>query len=1068
MRARLLATLLAIFVCAACRAADTNATRPDYLYLGVNAAPYAFSSDAKTLYVALHEPGGPPFSAYDLATGQSTAVPLPAIAGSYGISAYAPASNLMLLSRSSGSGSTLTFRTEVLDLTTGAILPLAGPYVVDGGVPQAATSIQATFNSADPAGRRFPTYSRTTRADGSVVSFVAVIDTTTSPARVRACGSPFIVNGNAAIGDSTGIVGYDAASNVVFVNTLAFGSPGNSTPVFGLLDCNTDDIERRATPLSFLDEFANASIAPRPGNRRDEYAFLSVDQRIAVSYGGYVVDRVLRKVLALPSVSGADALHEVVPKALSRDGRYALMQRQKYGTTDQEVAVTMIDTASGRGAAFVLSRAQQPLVAFSGGSYLFSDDGSKVSFRGGGVDFITLPPGTVAIQVPLVACNPFVCDALPSVARPSVPITTKTLLSDDGRFAFFDSAANLVADDRNNVADVMRLDRASGEVIALSRDASGALLAAGAHAPSINSDGTLVAFDAPVSTTAGAPTDVLVKDAISGALTRMSQLLGLNPATTPLFDAALSGNGKFAAFAARASGLAPGDANGHVNVYRVDLGTREVVLGSAGANADCSHPALSRDGAVLAFDCTSVGGALKAASADTTQTMLYDLLQKKLELVAHGASGPTEAANAASRLLGMSADGTSVLFSSSASNVVANDTNAETDLFLYRRDSAAVTQLSVSSSGGGLDAAVAGGTLSGDGKAFAFSSTATNIDPLGVAGNNALYLGSTDGGPIRQVRRGLEGAVTASSTLAALNFTGSDVVFSNDGSNGSGGAQEKAGVANLLAANNPSVGTDSLSVSSQFAGLWYNLAQSGHGFLVELTESNGVPTVIVSWYVYLNGAQRWLLGSAPLRAGGVSVPMFITRGPSFSPMYDASQLVLEPWGVLTMKFLAPNQGLFAWASSYPGFGSGQLKVDRLTSAAEPKSDRAGEMPSCASGTWYDPAQSGQGFQVEKLDGNPAQLAVLWYSYDRGQQYWLIGTGPIVGNRATVSLVNTRGGQFPPFFNPASVQQTPWGSLTFTFNGGDSAQVAWTPTAAGFAAGTMSLTRLSLLSARPCR
>lgn len=117
-----------------------------------------------------------------------------------------------------------------------------------------------------------------------------------------------------------------------------------------------------------------------------------------------------------------------------------------------------------------------------------------------------------------------------------------------------------------------------------------------------------------------------------------------------------------------------------------------------------------------------------------------------------------------------------------------------------------------------------------------------------------------------------------------------------------------------------------------------------------------------------------------------------------------------------------------------------------------------------SGTFYDPAQSGQGFIVEHLDagGSPA-LVVSWFAYHQGEPIWLVGVGPVVGDAATVPLSIGSGGQFPPAFqsNQASLQD--WGTLTLRFVSARSGTATWSTTQPGFSNGSMSLTRLTELS-----
>jgi hypothetical protein len=88
------------------------------------------------------------------------------------------------------------------------------------------------------------------------------------------------------------------------------------------------------------------------------------------------------------------------------------------------------------------------------------------------------------------------------------------------------------------------------------------------------------------------------------------------------------------------------------------------------------------------------------------------------------------------------------------------------------------------------------------------------------------------------------------------------------------------------------------------------------------------------------------------------------------------------------------------------------------------------------GSWYKPAQNGHGFALEVIPGSPPQLFASWFTFaPQGSQSWIVGLGPIDGNRAVVrgSQTTGSGARFPPNFDAANVRQEDWGTLTFTFS-----------------------------------
>lgn len=119
-----------------------------------------------------------------------------------------------------------------------------------------------------------------------------------------------------------------------------------------------------------------------------------------------------------------------------------------------------------------------------------------------------------------------------------------------------------------------------------------------------------------------------------------------------------------------------------------------------------------------------------------------------------------------------------------------------------------------------------------------------------------------------------------------------------------------------------------------------------------------------------------------------------------------------------------------------------------------------------SGSWYDPARSGEGFTIEVL--GPDHALVVWYTYDRnGGQMWLLGVGRIHGGRIVVDpMARTVGTRFGPDFDPAQVQREAWGRVELSFDTCDRGRFSYQGPA-GFGSGEHALQRLGSLSGVRC-
>jgi hypothetical protein len=219
--------------------------------------------------------------------------------------------------------------------------------------------------------------------------------------------------------------------------------------------------------------------------------------------------------------------------------------------------------------------------------------------------------------------------------------------------------------------------------------------------------------------------------AVAQTTTRVSVDSSGNEADRGVGDAAISADGRFVAFASFASNLVPGDTNKTEDVFvhdRVTGLTERVSVDSAGleSNGDSMQVAISADGGVVAF----VSGATNLVSGDTNAAwdiFVHDRTTGVTERVSVDSNGAES--NDYSNVPSLSADGRVVAFGSSATNLISNDTNGFSDVFVRDRVAGVTERISVDSSGAEGDGNAGGGfsSISSDGRSVAFVSGATNL-----------------------------------------------------------------------------------------------------------------------------------------------------------------------------------------------------------------------------------------------------------------------------------------------------------------------------------------------------
>ncbi len=255
-------------------------------------------------------------------------------------------------------------------------------------------------------------------------------------------------------------------------------------------------------------------------------------------------------------------------------------------------------------------------------------------------------------------------------------------------------------------------------------------------------------------------------------------------------------------------------------------------------------------------------------------------------------------------------------------------------------------------------------------------------------------------------------------------------------------------------------------IDQDFSGLWFNLEQSGHGLQVEEVVSNGIPQVNLAWYVYHNGEPMWVTGAGPVDGDSATIPLYITSGAEFGSGFNSADVLVEAWGSMTLTMTGQNTMVMDWDGSDYGFSTGSMTLSRLSNLkAVDQSDEG--IQTCHSGSWYAPSESGHGYLVQVIDGDPARMILTWFTYLDGQQHWMIADGLIEGDQATLTAYQASGPNFPPDYNAGDYQQSVWGSITFKVNSNDGATVTWQPDDPAFEAGILDVVKLTHIDRYRC-
>lgn len=341
-------------------------------------------------------------------------------------------------------------------------------------------------------------------------------------------------------------------------------------------------------------------------------------------------------------------------------------------------------------------------------------------------------------------------------------------ISADGRYVVFQTDATNLALDTNGSTDVYLHDRVSGTFTLVSSGPGGGATG-GSYSPAISADGRWVAFyslanDVLLSDGNGVP-DAFVYDRVT-ATTQLASLADSNgtqgnastfPAAGAPYNGQIAvasnatGTGCLVAFHSSATNLvaSPPNPNSVNGLYWRDLQAGVTRLLSVDVNGNhASNGAvvglyagvsMSSDGRYVAFD-TNARLIVPGDTASTHDIFVRDVLSSTTVRASQSSQQLSGIVNLPfgttfPRPVSISADGAFVAFESAYTNLVPDDANGQSSIFVRDLVQGRTRRIDTGSAGVEGDGASVGASLSADGRYVAFASLSRNLVPSDT--NNA-------------------------------------------------------------------------------------------------------------------------------------------------------------------------------------------------------------------------------------------------------------------------------------------------------------------------------------------
>lgn len=319
-------------------------------------------------------------------------------------------------------------------------------------------------------------------------------------------------------------------------------------------------------------------------------------------------------------------------------------------------------------------------------------------------------------------------------------------ISADGRYvAFLSEAFNLVPGDTNGIVDVFVYDKELNQARRINVASDGSQANSFSYTLAMSSDGSTVAFESVASnllegqSTFGRHIYVALPDG-------QIELVSVNddgiPGNASSSFPAISADGRFVAFWSEATNLVDDDTNFDLSTFGLDLFVRDRLLGTtervseqtdgtqATGTSFLSYPSISGDGQFVVFASDSPDLVEDDVNGESDIFLFDRGVQRSIQRISTDYKDAKKDADGPSWRPQISENGNFIVFDSDAENLISNDDNGFSDVYLFDRIVGDNQRVSLKPDGNEIafgDSVFA--SISGDGQHISYLSFAFDLVP---------------------------------------------------------------------------------------------------------------------------------------------------------------------------------------------------------------------------------------------------------------------------------------------------------------------------------------------------
>ena len=307
-------------------------------------------------------------------------------------------------------------------------------------------------------------------------------------------------------------------------------------------------------------------------------------------------------------------------------------------------------------------------------------------------------------------------------------------ISHDGTLAVFDSFSNNLADNSGGKGNVFLRDIVNKTTILVSKTYDGNTPNGASSLPQISGDGRYVVFHSKASNLALNDTnglrDIFVYDVINNTVQKVSTAHDGSITNGDSNTPSISNDGRFITYISVANNIDLSDDNNKYDVFLWDrqTGTSKLVTKTYDGTplvANNRNPYISGNGKYIAF-ISDAKNLVPNTNATFRHLFLYDVNADSISLISRSTNGVQ--ANNANLIPRISDNCRFISYVSKANNLVDNDSNNSTDLFVYDSILKTTERVNLTNAGQELNANVDFvSAINDNGQILAFATSAPNL-----------------------------------------------------------------------------------------------------------------------------------------------------------------------------------------------------------------------------------------------------------------------------------------------------------------------------------------------------